>query len=465
MADDLHRLTVAEAAKLIATRRLSPVELTDAHLARIAALDGVLRSFVSVTAERARDAARRAEAAIVASGPRGPLHGVPYALKDIIDVAGVPTAAGSRLLAGNIAAEDAAAAASLEAAGAILLGKNTTWEFAHGGPSWDAPSPPARNPWNPACSPSGSSSGSAVAVAAGLVPVSLGTDTGGSIRGPAAACGVAGLKPTYGRVSRRGVVPNCFSHDHVGPLAWTCRDLALVLGVIAGQDPRDPGSAAAEVPDYAAGLTGTMDGLVVGVPWRWLEEELPPEPATRAAFDAALDVLRALGAEVRDVVLPPILDYHATMKVIAASELFAIHGPDLRTRPELFGASLRYRVIAGGLVRAEEYLAAQRARTDLARATRQAMAAVDVVVLPTAGPVGRLEPEHPAMTFTQPSYTSPFSVAGNPALSVCSGFDEAGLPLSLQIVGRLFDEATVLRVGDACEGATGWRARRPDVRA
>ncbi|HEV7252080.1 MAG TPA: amidase [Mesorhizobium sp.] len=465
MVDHLHHLTVADAAELIAARQLSPVELTDACLARIAEIDGALCSFVTVTAERAREEARRAEAEIAASGPRRPLHGIPYALKDIYGVAGVPTTAGSRLLANNMAIENAAAVTTLEKAGAILIGKNTTWEFAHGGPSWDALSPPARNPWNLSYSPSGSSSGSAAAVAAGLVPVSLGTDTGGSIRGPAAACGVAGLKPTYGRVSRRGIVPNCFSQDHAGPLAWTCRDLALVLGVIAGHDPHDPGSAAVEVSDYAAALTGSMRGLIIGVPWRWLEEEMPPDTVTRAAFDAALDVLRGLGAEFRDVALPPIIDFHATMKVIAASELFAIHGPDLRTRPDMFGASLRYRVIAGGLIRAEEYLRAQRSRTALARATQRMMAAVDLIVLPTADAAGPLEPVHPASTFTQPSYTSPFSVAGNPALSVCSGFDGAGLPLSLQIVGRLFDEATVLRVGDAFERATDWRSRRPEFQA
>ena len=221
----------------------------------------------------------------------------PYCLKDIFDVAGVRTTAQSRLLANNVPVEDSACAAKLEAAGAILLGKNATFEFAHGGPSWDVLFPPARNPWNTDHSPSGSSSGSAAAVAAGLAPMSLGTDTGGSIRGPAAACGVAGLKPTYGRVSRRGIVPNCFSHDHAGPLAWTSRDVALIMTVIAGHDPRDPGSAAREVPDYVAALTGNVEGLVIGVPWRWLEEEMPPSPATRAAFDAALGVFRGLGAE------------------------------------------------------------------------------------------------------------------------------------------------------------------------
>jgi aspartyl-tRNA(Asn)/glutamyl-tRNA(Gln) amidotransferase subunit A len=463
MTAELHFLTIVEAAELIAARRLSPVALVETYLARIAALNDQLDSFVTVTAERARGDAQKAEAAVITSGPRGPLHGIPYCLKDIFDVAGVRTTAQSRLLASNFPVEDSFCTAKLEAAGTILLGKNATFEFAHGGPSWDVLFPPARNPWNTDHSPAGSSSGSAVAVAAGLAPMSLGTDTGGSIRSPAAACGVAGLKPTYGRVSRRGIVPNCFSHDHAGPLAWTSRDVALIMTVIAGHDPRDPSSAAREVPDYVAALTGNVEGLVIGVPWRWLEDELPPSPATRAAFDAALGVFSGLGAKIHEVSLRPILDYHTTMKVIAVSELFAIHGHDLRSRPELFGESLRYRIIAGGLVRAEEYLLALRARTDLARATQDAMAKVDVVMLPTSEPAERLQPEHPASTFSRPSYTSPFSVAGNPALSVCSGFDEAGLPFSLQIVGRLFDEATVLRAGDAYERATPWRERRPEL--
>jgi aspartyl-tRNA(Asn)/glutamyl-tRNA(Gln) amidotransferase subunit A len=463
MDADLHVLTAVEAAELIAARSLSPVELIESCLARIAALDGRLNSFVTVTWERARRDARKAEAEIAASGPRGPLHGIPYSLKDIFDVAGVRTTAQSRLLADNVSVNDSVCTAKLEAAGAILLGKNATWEFAHGGPSWDVLFPPARNPWNTDHSPAGSSSGSAVAVAAGLALMSLGTDTGGSIRSPAAACGVAGLKPTYGRVSRRGIVPNCFSHDHAGPLAWTTRDVALIMTVIAGHDPRDPSSAAREVPDYVAALTGSVEGLVIGVPWRWLEDDLPPSPATRAAFEAALGVFKGLGAEIREVSLPPVLDYHATMKVIAVSELFAIHGHDLRSRPELFGESLRYRIIAGGLVRAEEYLLALRARTDLARAMQDAMVKVDIIMLPTSEPAERLQPEHPASTLTQPSYTSPFSVAGNPALSVCCGFDEAGLPFSLQIVGRLFDEATVLRAGDAYERVTPWRQRRPEL--
>lgn len=454
-------LTIAEASKLIAARKLSPVELTEACLARISKFDHLLDSFVTLTAERARVEAKAAEAAVMAGQPLGRLHGIPYCLKDIFETAGIRTTAMSRVLADHVPSRDAYCQEKMAAAGAVLLGKNATWEFAHGGPSWDILFPPARNPWNRDHSPAGSSSGSAAAVAAGFAPATLGSDTGGSIRGPAAACGIAGLKPTYGLVSRRGVLPNCFSHDHAGPLAWTSEDVAILMQVIAGHDPEDPASADVEIPDYVAALTGDVKGLVIGVPTSWLETELPSTPATKAAFESALEVFRGLGATVRPVTLPPLQQFDDTKKTIAVAELFTIHGANLRARPDLFGASLRYRIIAGGLVRAEEYLQAQRLRTDLARAMQKVMASVDLLMLPTSEPAGKLEPIAPSSLFTKLSLTTPFNVGGNPALSVCSGFAENGLPFSLQIVGRLFDDATVLRAGDAYEKATSWRAKRP----
>ena len=458
---ELAFLTIAEASRLIAGRKLSPVELTEAYLGRIAALDSQLDSFVTLTAERARAEAKQAEAAIMSAGPRGPLHGIPYCLKDIFDTAGIRTTAMSKLLADNVPVRDSACQEKLAAAGGILLGKNATWEFAHGGPSWDILFPPARNPWDRTCSPAGSSSGSAAAVAAGFAPATLGSDTGGSIRGPAAACGIAGLKPTYGLVSRRGVLPNCFSHDHAGPLAWTAQDVAILLQAIAGHDAEDPASADVPIPDYPSALTGDVEGLVIGVPERWLDDEMPLSAPTRAAFEAALEVFRGLGAKVRPVTLPPLQQFDDCKRTIAVVELFTIHGKDLRTRPELFGASLRYRIIAGGLVRAEEYLLAMRLRTDLARSLQSVLSTVDLLMLPTSEPAGKLAPVPPASLFTRPSFTTPFNVGGNPALSICSGFNDAKLPFSLQIVGRLFDDATVLRAGDAYEKATPWRSMRP----
>ena len=458
---ELAFLTIAEASRLIAGRKLSPVELTEAYLGRIDAFDSQLDSFVTLTAERARAEAKQAEAAIMSAGPRGPLHGIPYCLKDIFDTAGIRTTAMSKLLADNVPVRDSACQEKLAAAGGILLGKNATWEFAHGGPSWDILFPPARNPWDRTCSPAGSSSGSAAAVAAGFAPATLGSDTGGSIRGPAAACGIAGLKPTYGLVSRRGVLPNCFSHDHAGPLAWTAQDVAILLQAIAGHDAEDPASADVPIPDYPSALTGDVEGLVIGVPERWLDDEMPLSAPTRAAFEAALEVFRGLGAKVRPVTLPPLQQFDDCKRTIAVVELFTIHGKDLRTRPELFGASLRYRIIAGGLVRAEEYLLAMRLRTDLARSLQSVLSTVDLLMLPTSEPAGKLAPVPPASLFTRPSFTTPFNVGGNPALSICSGFNDAKLPFSLQIVGRLFDDATVLRAGDAYEKATPWRSMRP----
>jgi aspartyl-tRNA(Asn)/glutamyl-tRNA(Gln) amidotransferase subunit A len=419
----------------------------------------LLDSFVTLTADRARTEAKAAEADIAANGPRSPLHGIPYCLKDIFDTAGIRTTAMSKLLADNVPTRDSFCGEKLIAAGGVMLGKNATWEFAHGGPSWDVLFPPARNPWNRDHSPAGSSSGSGAAVAAGFSPATLGSDTGGSIRGPAAANGIAGLKPTYGLVSRRGVIPNCFSHDHAGPLAWTSEDVAILLQIIAGHDPEDPASADVPIPDYRAALTGDVKRLVIGVPWDWFEQ-LPLSAATAKAFDDTLSVYKSLGAEIRPVALPPLKDFDNTKKVIAVSELFAIHAQDLRTRPELFGASLRYRIISGGLVRAEDYILAMRARTDLARAMQKVMATVDVVMLPTQEPAGKLQPEDPATLFTKTSFTTPFNVGGNPALSICNGYAENGLPFSLQIVGKLFDDAAVLKVGDAYERVTPWREKR-----
>ena len=291
---ELHFITVAEAARRIARRELSPVELTEAYLQRIGAFDDQLQSFVTLTADLARRQAKAAEAEIKRDGPRSPLHGIPYCLKDIVETAGIRTTGQSKLLADHIPAEDAVVAAKLRGARGILLGKTATWEFAHGGPSWDVLFPPAQNPWNTAHHPAGSSSGSVAAIAAGFAPATIGSDTGGSIRGPAAACGIAGLKPTYGLVSRRGVLPNCFSHDHVGPLAWTSEDVAILLSIVAGHDPRDPGSADVPARDYAAGIDAPVAGKVIGVPWRWFEEEAPCTPETRDGFNAALgDVPRS----------------------------------------------------------------------------------------------------------------------------------------------------------------------------
>lgn len=458
----LHELTLAESSGLIERGTISPVALTQALLERIEALNGLTNAFLLVTAERALTAARMAEQEIAAGRRRGPMHGIPYALKDIFATAGVRTTGLSRVCAYTVPTEDAAAVTSLETAGGVLLGKLATHEFAHGGPSFDLAWPPARNPWALDRITGGSSSGSGAAVAAGLAPATLGSDTGGSIRLPAALCGIAGLKPTYGLVSRRGVYPNSFSFDHVGPMAWTSEDCAILLGIIAGHDPADPTSAELAVPDYRAALTEGLEGVRIGVVRHFHEEDIATERVVATAFEAALDVLRGLGAVVETVRLRPAKQYSDVKITIAESELFDVHAGALRSRPGDFGEDFLGRALGAIFIAGSDYMAAQRER----RAMLEEFAAVwrryDAVVCPTtpapAPPFGAWRTEQ---FWQKASFTTPFNVSGGPALSVCMGYDPAGLPLALQIAGRPFDDAEVLRIGHAYETATTWRQRRP----
>src|SRR5687768_3335896 len=296
MTDELHFSTVAQSAELIRTRKLSPVELTQAHLKRIADLDPQLNAYITLTADLALKQAREAEQEIAKGRYRGPLHGIPYGLKDIYNTRGILTTGYSRVCADNVPAEDATTTRKLQEAGAVLLGKLATHEFAHGGPSFDLPWPPARNPWNLEHFTGGSSSGSGAAVSAGLAPFALGSDTGGSIRGPASHCGIAGLMPTYGLVSRAGVIPNSFTFDHCGPMTWTVEDCAILLQAIAGYDARDAGSIAAEIPNYRGALSGDIKGLRIGVLRHYWEKDMPAHPDLARAMDAAIDVFKSLGA-------------------------------------------------------------------------------------------------------------------------------------------------------------------------
>jgi len=464
-ASELCFLSVAEAAALIAKRQLSPVELTHAYLDRIERLNGALHSYVRVLDQTALAEARAAEAEIVAGRYRGPLHGVPIGLKDIYDTAGVPTEGGSRLCLGHTPAEDATTTRLLRDAGAIVLGKLTTWEFAIGGTAFDTPFPPARNPWNVERDPAGSSSGSGAAVAAGLCAAAMGSDTGGSIRWPAAWCGLAGLKPTYGRVSRAGIMPLSFSLDHAGPLTWTVEDAAIVLQAIAGPDPRDPASSGWPVPDYRAALAEPeLKGMRLAVVRSMFERDSVASEEMRAAFDHSVEVLCGLGAVIGEVELPPLALYGAAAFMIARGEGFAIHEKTLRERPQDYGALARERLTIGAYVRASDMVQAMRRRRMLVDTTAAAMAGIDALLLPTVpDPAPKLGELAPYFGNERPPYMRPFNLTGQPALSVCNGFDSAGLPLSLQIVGRHFDEATVLRIGHAYERATTWRQRRPQL--
>src|SRR6195256_3185333 len=301
--------TIAQAARQIASKQLSPVELTRACLQRVEAFDSRLHAFIHLTEDRALAEARAAEAAIMANGPTGPLHGIPIGLKDIVDTKGIPTTCQSKLLQDNIPDSDATCAEKLAAAGTVLIGKLTTHEFADGGPSFDLPRPPARNPWNTDHFTAGSSSGTGAAVAAGLILGGIGTDTGGSIRGPAALCGIAGIKPTYGLVSRTGVAPAAFSLDHIGPMAWTAEDCALMLQALAGHDPRDPASASRPIPNYTALLGSGIKGLKIGVIHHFHETDHKVSEGTQRGISAAIASFRDLGAEIRELQLSPLQDW------------------------------------------------------------------------------------------------------------------------------------------------------------
>jgi aspartyl-tRNA(Asn)/glutamyl-tRNA(Gln) amidotransferase subunit A len=456
-------LTIAELGRLYDQRELSPVEVTRSLLDRIAAHDAKLHSFIRVTPEAALAEAQAAERELMAGRRRGPLHGIPYALKDIVETAGIPTTGHSKLCNDYVPADDAHLVTLLKAGGAVLMGKLATWEFALGGPSWDLPWPPARNPWNPDYLPGGSSSGASAAVAAGFVPGAVGTDTGGSIRGPAAVCGIAGLKPTYGRVSRRGVFPNTFTMDHCGPLTRSAGDIALFLQVIAGFDAEDPGSEDVPVPDYRAALTGRIEGLRFGLIEHWYAQGAHPDLVP--AISAAVEVLRGLGAVVEPVQLSSLRDYTDCKTTISIAELYSIHEKDLKTRPQDFGRILRNRVLPGALIRAEDYVQALRWRAVLAR--EQALTLKRFDALLTAGALNvadPADPNQPDRLVSSPSITMPFSVGGLPALAIPCGFSRAeGLPLSLQIAAAPMAEPTVLRIAHAYQQATDWHRRHPDL--
>jgi aspartyl-tRNA(Asn)/glutamyl-tRNA(Gln) amidotransferase subunit A len=461
---DLHWLTIADAARLIERRRLSPVELTDALLARIEALDPQLNAFLLPTPETAREQAKAAEREIMAGRRRGPLHGMPFALKDIYATAGIRTTSHSKICESLVPTEDATTVAKLHQVGGVLLGKLATHEFAHGGPSFDLPWPPARNPWHRDHFTGGSSSGAGAAVAAGFVPGALGSDTGGSIRGPAALCGIVGLKPTYGLVSRAGVYANSFTFDHAGPMTWTVEDCAIMLQAIAGHDPKDPASADRPIPDYRAALTGDIRGLRIGVVRHLYEDDTTVVPEVRAALDAAYDVFHSLGAVLEDVRIRPAADYYAVKITIAESEQYAIHEEELRTRPGDFGADFLGRALPAVLYSGADYVQAQRERRLMLTEMAPIYEKHDLLVTPTApGPAPRLGTWRTIGFWQNSSLTTPFNVTGGPALAQCMGFTPAGLPLSLQLVGRPFDEATVLRAAHAYETATSWRSRRPSL--
>ncbi len=450
-SSELCYLTISQAAPLMREGKLSPVELTQACLDRINAVDGQLRSFVTLLPERALERAAAAEAEIRRGNYLGPLHGIPIGLKDLYDTMGILTTAMSRVTPDRVPEEDATTVAKLDQAGAILLGKLAMHEFALGGADPTSLFPPAHNPWDLERIPGGSSSGSGAAVAAGLCLGALGSDTGGSIRGPASFCGIVGLKPTYGRVSNYGVVPLSWTQDHCGPMTRTVEDTALMLQAIAGHDPLDPTTADVPVPDYSQSIIDDIKGMKVGVPRRYFFQSGPDvEPETLAAVEQALKVLASLGAEVRDVAIPHIEYARPANQVIMMGEAFVFHQHNLKTRRGDYGDMVRDRFLLGGLTTTSDYLQAQRVSRLIKQEMAQVLQKVDVMVTPTSPkPAPLLEGYSGASTLVSPSFTGPFNIAGLPAISVPGGFTSGGLPIGLQIAGRPFDEASVLRVAYA----------------
>ena len=458
--------TIAEAAALIAARKLSPVELVEHCLSRIDALDGALHSFITVTAERARSDARAAEQRMMAGTLRGKLEGIPIAHKDIYCTRGIATTAHSKVLKGWVPTEDAHAVTLLTDAGTSMLGKLATHEFALGGPPFDLPWPPARNPWNTEHYAAGSSSGTAVAIAGGLILGGTGSDTAGSIRSPAAFCGIAGIKPTYGRCSKRGIVPLAFSLDHAGPMARTVEDCALLLQAMAGHDAADPTSVDCTVPDLSAGLGRDVKGLRIGVVSHWHETDHTVSRAVCEGINRALALWRDQGAEIIELTMPSLFEYQAANVVIMMSEAFAVHEARLRTRAEDYGKLLRQRLVLGALMSSADYVQALRRRAELCAITARRAAKVDVLV--TAGAPAeapRIDSVPAWGDLSKPGFNHPFNITGWPAMSVCAGFGEGGMPVAVQIAAKPFQEATLFQVADAFEQASGFRSQRPPLTA
>jgi aspartyl-tRNA(Asn)/glutamyl-tRNA(Gln) amidotransferase subunit A len=464
--DDLCFLPATELAAHIREGTLSAVEATDAYLARIADLDGQLHSYITVTADLAREQAREADARRARGERDAPLLGVPYGLKDMFDTRGVPTTAHSRVLQHNVPDRDAHVVARLREAGAVLLGKQACHEFAHGGPSFDLPWPPARNPWNTGHYTGSSSTGSGAAVAGGLAAFSLGTDTGGSVRTPAWMCGTVGFKPTFGRIGRSGVIPFSSSCDHVGPLTRTVADSALVFRTIAGPDAGDPGSSSSGIDDLRLPSRRDLRGLRLGVLRHHWEEDLKPNAELRRAVDTAIDLLRDLGAQVEDVRVRPLHEYYAVRILLTESELFARHQHHLREHAGDYGDHFLGRTLAASLFTSSDYLNAQRERRRMIDEFAPLHERFDAFVLAGSGPAPRMDAHRnigAQQKWSSPSMGTLCSVTGAPALALPCGFSSTGLPLGLQVAGRHFDDALVLDIGHAYEQAAGWFRKRPEL--
>ena len=466
---DLTMLTIAEASRKMARKELSPVELTQAALERIERLNPQLNAFITVLAEQALGDARAAEREIMSGHMRGPLQGIPIALKDLCATKGIRTTAGSKILRDYVPTEDATVATRFAQGGTILLGKLHMNEFAYGPDGDNVHYGRVRNPWNPECMTGGSSSGSGAAVAASLCLGALGTDTGGSIRIPSALCGITGIKPTYGRVSRYGITPLCWSLDHAGPMAKTVEDVALLLQAMAGYDAKDPSTVQQPVPNYAAALNGGVRGLRVGMPREYFYDSLDPE--IDSAVRQAIEVIKGLGASIREVSWPSLRFATLSALLIVLAEASAFHATWIRTRPEDYHPDIALRLKWGLLLPASAYLKAQRLRALMCQEVTRLWHEVDVLMTPATMLAAPRPSELQVRTGDRQVSTReallrlmrPFNLTGLPAMAIPCGFTAAGLPIGLQIAGKPFDEATVLRVGHVYQQHTDWHRRQPPI--
>lgn len=460
-ASPLWSITIAAAEQRLARGDIVPSDLVEAYLARIAAIDERIHSYIHVATESVRADARKADAAIRAGRRIGPLHGIPFAVKDNYDAAGMPATAGSRLRLSNVPDRDAALVHDLKEAGALFMGKLATWEYGtgNGGEYFDLPFPPARNPWDTTRFTGGSSTGSGAGVAAGTATFALGSDTTGSVRLPAAANGVVGVLATPGRLSLDGILPNCYSLDNPGPLTWTVEDAAIVLdALLKSADAAPPVS-------LRRSTTQGISGMRIGVLRGPLGRFPAPDASLAAAFEDGIKVLEQQGARLHDVHLPrTVSDCFDVTRLIGPTESASIHEPELRERPQDMGFALRDKLLAGSMVRAVDYLAALRQRSVIASAIDALIRDYDVIVTYAALHVAPRLGVEPEMTaFTVETMLTPFNLSGHPCLVQCTGFSGEGLPLNWQVIANRHDEATLLRVAAAYERATPWRSQRPQL--
>ena len=465
-------LTATSLAELLKSREISPVEATEAYLSRIEQVDPSLNSYISVTADQALAEARQAESEIAAGNYRGPLHGVPMAVKDQFCTTGVLTTGGSEILRDYVPDYDATVMAKLKDAGAVMLGKLNMSEFAMGD-AFHHPYGRPRNPWDLSRNPGTSSSGSGAATAAFLCATSLGEDTAGSIRGPAAFCGLVGIRPSWGLVSRHGMLASTWSMDAAGPISRNVTDCAVTLGAIAGYDPNDPYTRNVPVPNYLEGLDAGIQGLRVGVLSDRVNAE-GVEPDVRDSVNAAIAHLGELGAEVEEIFIPLIAQSAAISTTLIYVDATAVHRRGLRDHPEMYDHNNRVRLLTGALVPAQVHQKATRLRQVLRDQILDALSRVDVLALPAssvqatpipteAGLSKNGKEDFLTMLGGRRTYTSPFNLAGVPALSINCGFTSDNLPVGLQLVGRPYNEPTVFRAAYAYEQATVWHTRRPPI--